>query len=90
MEMYLPEDILNKIMLYNSHPVADLVKQEIETFFTDDDDVSDFSGFYFEQYRFNKPCNNKPCNNNPRNDKIYCRSCDYSTDYYYICPSCRD
>jgi len=88
MEMYLnflPKDIVNKIRLYNSHPVADLVKQEIETFFTDDDDVNDFSGFYFEQYRFNKPCNN-----NPRNDKIYCRSCDYSTDYYYICPSCRD
>ena len=83
MEMYLPEDILNKIMLYNSHPVADLVKQEIETFFSDDDDVNDFSGFYFEQYRFNKPC--KPCN-----DKIYCRSCDYSIDYYWICPRCRD
>ena len=26
----LPENIISKIMLYNSHPVADLFKQELE------------------------------------------------------------
>ena len=33
MEKYLeilPEDIVNKISLYNSHPIADLFKQELE------------------------------------------------------------
>ena len=26
----LPEDVFNKIMLYNTHPVADLFKKELE------------------------------------------------------------
>ena len=33
MESYLeilPENVVNKIMLYNSHPVADLFKKEFE------------------------------------------------------------
>ena len=29
--MNIPENIINKIMLYNSHPVADMVKMNIET-----------------------------------------------------------
>ena len=26
----LPEEVFNKIMLYNTHPMADLFKQELE------------------------------------------------------------
>ena len=29
--MNIPETIFNKIMLYNSHPIADIVKTNIET-----------------------------------------------------------
>ena len=60
----LPEAIINKIMLYVSHPVADLVRQEIDNFLAYDDgytyynrsDLDDFSGFYFEQYLSNHSC----------------------------------
>ena len=44
MESYLeilPENVVNKIMLYNSHPVADLFKNEFE-----DDLDFHFNHFY--------------------------------------------
>jgi len=74
---FLPEDIVNKIMLYNSHPVADLVREEIDKFVDDDDDLTLFSCLYLEQYYNNHNC------------KKYCGSCDY---YYpkvcICCPRC--
>ena len=79
MEEYLemlPEEIVNKITLYSTHRVADLVREEIHKFVTDDDDLTEFSGLYFEQYH------NSHC-------KKYCGSCDY---YYpkvcICCPRC--
>jgi hypothetical protein len=41
---FLPEDIVNKISLYNSHPIADLFKKE----FKDDLDL------HFNHYRKSK------------------------------------
>ena len=72
----LPKEIINKIMIYNSHPVADLVREEIDRFLADDDDLTEFSCLYFEQH-YNNHC------------KRYCGSCDY---YYpkvcICCPRC--
>ena len=39
----MPEDIFNKIMLYNTHPVADLFKKE---FLDDYEDDPRFGTFY--------------------------------------------
>ena len=36
--MNIPENIINKIMLYNSHPVADIMKKVYEEYCFDDDD----------------------------------------------------
>ena len=82
MESYLeilPEEIVNNILLCATHPVADIVREEIDKFLTDDDDLSEFSGLYFEQYFINH------CSA----DKKYCDSCVY---YYprecICCPRC--
>ena len=48
--MNIPETIFNQIMLYNSHPVADLFKQddEIELFTRNHfDEFNDFSRYSF-------------------------------------------
>ena len=72
----LPEDIVNKITLYNTHPVADLFREEIDKFLTDDDDLTEFSCLYFEQY-INNHC------------QRYCGSCDYYHPKVCICcPRC--
>ena len=73
----LPEEVFNKMVLYYSHPIADLVREEIDKFVTDDDDLTEFSCLYFEQYHNNSHC------------KRYC----CSRDYYYptvciCCPRC--
>jgi len=47
---FLPEDIVNKISFYNSHPIADLMREEIDKFVEDGDDLTEFSGLYLEQY----------------------------------------
>jgi len=68
--MNLPEHIINKIMLYVSHPVADIVKESMETVTAlckntcrdSYGETSTYSDMYFncmEQYlnkRMNKDC----------------------------------
>ena len=84
MEKYLeilPEEVFNKMVLYYSHPIADLMREEIDKFVDDDDDLTEFSGLYFELR-----CNNR-CN-------IHCKRYCVSFDYYYdselciCCPRC--
>jgi len=69
---FLPEDIVNKISLYNSHPIADLMREEIDKFVDDDDDLTEFSCLYFEQHHNNHHC------------KRYCGSCDYYYPNYCL------
>jgi len=58
----LPEAIINKIMLYVSHPVADLVREELEAYkeFNEEccwkNQYESFSDYYFEQYLSNHSC----------------------------------
>jgi len=84
MEKYLeilPEEVFNKMVLYYSHPIADLMREEIDKFVDDDDDLTEFSGLYFELR-----CNNR-CN---IHCKRYCVSCDYyyDSELCICCPRC--
>ena len=86
MEEYLkllPENVINKIFVFNSHPVADLMREAIDKFVDDNDDhtiysdLTMFSCLYFEEYYFNNHC------------KKYCGSCDYHYPKVCICcPRC--
>ena len=100
MEKYLemlPENVVNKIMLYNSHPVADLFKKQFE-----DDFDFHFNHFYKRGNEKVLRCQDDdmlfasdylPCKPQPREPKAkpnkYCSSCDY---YYpnecMCCPHC--
>ena len=42
----LPQEVFNKIMLYNSHPVADLFKKELELDDYEVDNGSRFNTFF--------------------------------------------
>jgi hypothetical protein len=81
MEKYLeilPEDIVNKILMCATHPIADLFREEIDKFVDDDDDLTLFSCLYFEEYYFNNHC------------KKYCGSCEYYYPKVCICCPCCD
>ena len=59
MEKYLeilPEEVFNKMVLYYSHPIADLMREEIDRFVDDDDDLTLFSCLYLEEYYHNHHC----------------------------------
>ena len=90
---FLPEDIVNKISLYNSHPIADLFKKE----FKDDLDL------HFNHYRKSKSFDDiilfaymylpvKPQQKTIESKKTnkYCSSCDYYYSNVYICCPCCD
>ena len=89
---FLPEDIVNKISLYNSHPIADLFKKE----FKDDLDL------HFNHYRKGKsfddivlfafmylPVKPQQKTIEPKTNK-YCSSCDYDYSNEYTCCPCCD
>ena len=97
MEKYLemlPENVVNKIMLYNSHPVADLFKKEFE-----DDLLLHFTP---HKTRTHIKCYDDmilfaydylPCKPQPREPKAkpnkYCMPCDYYyPDECMCCPHC--
>ena len=42
----LPQEVFNKIMLYNSHPIADLFKKELELDDYEVDNGSRFNTFF--------------------------------------------
>ena len=72
----LPENIINKILLYVSHPVADVIKDEIEDI---DSDVS-FASYYFTKYYQENMCD---CCASLRRD---CDCiCNYCSDTYKNC-----
>ena len=77
MEKYLeilPEEVFNKMVLYYSHPIADLMREEIDKFVEDGDDLTLFSCLYLEEYYNNHHCK---------------RSCDYYYPKVCICcPRC--
>ena len=90
----LPESIINKIILYNSHPLADLFKQsesykyynEESVFYFREDRHQTFSEFYFEQYMLNGCCD---CCAKPWRDcQCICSNC--SNDYSLCKSSCHD
>ena len=49
---FLPVEIVNKIMMYNSHPVADVFKKsECYNIHCSHFDVEDFTAYWQEVYR---------------------------------------
>ena len=65
----LPENIINKILLYVSHPVADVIKDEIKD---SDYDVS-FASYYFMKYYQDNMCD--CCALLRRDCKCICNNC---------------
>ena len=65
----LPENIINKILLFVSHPVADLIKEEIEDNYSD---VS-FASYYFTIYYQTNMCD--CCALLRRECKCVCNNC---------------
>ena len=52
--MNIPEHIFDKIMSYNSHPVADIMKDAFSAYCSHEKDYSNFSDNYLEYYESNK------------------------------------
>ena len=52
--MNIPENIISKIMLYNSHPVADIMKEAFIAFCIGEKDFSKFSENYLDYYENDK------------------------------------
>ena len=48
MERYIPEEIVSKIMLYNSHPIANMFKNTFQTHIDDYKEESEIN----ESFRF--------------------------------------
>ena len=84
--MELPKEIEWNIVKYMSHPIADLIKQEI-TYYNKEslEDISwTFSEFYFDQYVMVNSCD--CCIKLWRNCQCWCSNC--GSDYAVCRASC--
>ena len=86
----LPEHIINKIMLYISHPLADLIKDS-EAYKDYNEECSwlsgepqSFSEYYFLQYSFHNCCG--ACIKPYRDCQCWCSRCGREvSECKYIC-----
>ena len=90
----LPTTVISKIMMFNSHPVADLFKQsesymyydEESTFYHTENRYQTFSEYYFEQYMLDNSCD--CCAKVWRDCQCWCSNCG---DEHKCCKaSCHD
>ena len=98
MEEYLkllPENVVNKIFLLNSHPVADLIHECNRCHEISMDRHLDFNKFYFRNryemdYDFLKAEMENEFMIEPEDDNSMCAECEGDPDYRrgYGCPVC--
>jgi hypothetical protein len=80
----IPSEIKNKILLYLSHPCADMIKEECENNGCEEFDTKlDFSTLYFKEY--NICC--KRCKALLRNKSQYI-SCNQYCGTFILCENC--